>query len=81
MQLLRKYQHLKAFFFSEKDYKYFIGYLYNGKKVKPLNIILSKTSPYVKSYDRQTKWMYVLIENGNLLKKYNIIWDKVSDDK
>ena len=28
--------------FGEKNYKYFIGYLYNGNKVKPLNIMLSK---------------------------------------
>ena len=44
--------------FGEKNYKYFIGYLYNGNKVKPLNIMLPKTSAYVKSYDGQTKWMY-----------------------
>ena len=43
--------------FGERNYKYFIGYLYNGNKVKPLNIMLSKTSAYVKSYDGQTKWM------------------------
>ena len=39
---------------SEKNYKYFIGYLYNGNKVKPLNIMLTKTSAYVKMYDGQT---------------------------
>ena len=50
-------------FFGEKNYKYFIGYLYNGNKVKPLNIMLSKTSAYVKSYDGQTKWMYFLIKD------------------
>ena len=33
----------------------FIGYLYNGNKTKLLNIMLSKTSVYVKSYDAQTK--------------------------
>ena len=37
--------------FGEKSYKYFIGYLYNGNKVKPLNIMLPKTRAYVKSYD------------------------------
>ena len=31
-------------------------------------------------YDRQTKWMYVLIENDDLIEKYNTIWDKVSAD-
>ena len=37
--------------------KYFIGYLYNGDKVKPFNIMLPKTRAYVKSYDRKIKWM------------------------
>ena len=67
-------------YFGEKNYKHFIGYLHNGRKVKPLNIMLSKTSAYVKSYDRQTKWMYFLIEDDDLLEKYNTIWVKVSAD-
>ena len=33
---------------SEKSYKYFIGYLYNDDKVKPLHVMLPKTSAYVK---------------------------------
>ena len=37
-------------------------------------------SPYVKSYDRQTKWMYFLIEDDDLLEKYNTIQDKISPD-
>ena len=37
--------------FGEKSYKYFIGYLYNNHKVKPLYIMLPKTTAYVKSYD------------------------------
>ena len=48
----------KKIFFGEKNYKYFTGYLYNGNKVKPANIMLPKTSAYMKSYDGQTKWMY-----------------------
>ena len=72
--------------FGEKNCKYFIGYLYNDNKVKPLHIMLPKTSVYIKSYDGQTKWMYFLIEDDDLnLKieddeKYNTIWDKVSAD-
>ena len=53
--------------------KYFMGYLYNDDKVKPSDIMLPKPSAYVKSYDGQTKWMYLLIENGELLEKYNTI--------
>ena len=42
--------------------------------------MLPKTSAYVKSCDGQTKWKYFLIENDDLLEKYNTIWDKVSAD-
>ena len=42
--------------------------------------MLPKTSSYVKSYDGQTKWMYFLIENDDLLEKNNTIWDSVSND-
>ena len=42
--------------------------------------MLPKTSTYVKSYDGQTKWMYVLIKDDSLLEKYNTNWDKVRAD-
>ena len=61
----------KLISFGEKNDKYFVGYLYNDNKVKPLNIMLPKTSAYVKRYAGQTKWMFFLIENGDLLEK---IW-------
>ena len=60
--------------FGEKYYKYFICYFCNSNKVKPLNIILAKTSTYVKSCDSQTKWIYFFIEDNDLLKKYSTIW-------
>ena len=40
--------------------------------------MLQKSSTYVKSYDGQTKWMYFLIEDDDLLNKYNIVWNKIS---
>ena len=42
--------------------------------------MLPKTSANVKRYDGQTKWMYFLIEDDDLLKKCNTIWDKNSAD-
>ena len=63
---------------GEKNYKYFIGYLHNDYKVKPLHIILPKTSTYVKIYDGQSKLMNFLIGNDDLLEKYNTIWDKAN---
>ena len=52
----------------------------NGDKVKSLSIILPKTSTFVKRYNGQTKWMYFLIEDDDLLEKYKTISDKVSAD-
>ena len=66
--------------FGEKNYKYFIAYLYDDYKIKSLHIMLPKTRVYVKSYDGQTKWMYFLIEDDELLEKHNTIWDNVSPD-
>ena len=44
-------------------------------------IMVPKTSAYLKSYDGQTKWIYLLIEMMTyLLKKCNTIWDKISAD-
>ena len=48
-------------------------YLNDDYKVKPSHIMLPKASTYVKSYDEQSKWMYFLIEDVELLKKYNTI--------
>ena len=42
--------------------------------------MLPKKSAYVKSYDGRTKWMYFLIEDDDLWKKHNTIWDKFSID-
>ena len=52
-----------------KKCKYLHGYSYNDNKVKPLDIMLSKPSVYVKSYDGQTKQTYFLIEDNYLLQK------------
>ena len=47
-------------------------------KSKTFSIILPKANAYVKSYDGETKFMYFSIEDEELLKKYNDIWNKVS---
>ena len=39
--------------------------------------MLPKTSTYIKMYDGQTKSMYFLIENYDLLERYNTAWEKV----
>ena len=37
-------------------------------------------SAHVERYDGQTKLMYFLTENVDLLNKYNTIWNRVSAD-
>ena len=49
--------------------------MHNDDNVKPPN-----TSPYVKCYDGQAKWVYFSIEDDDLLEKHNTIWDKVTAD-
>ena len=63
----------------KKNCKYFIGYLDDDYKVKPLHLIYSKTSAYIKRYDGKIKWMYFWIEDDELLRKYNDIWNEVSN--
>ena len=50
----------------------------NDHKVKLLHIRHPRVSAYFKSYDGQSKCMYFLIEDDNLLEKYKTIWDKVN---
>ena len=54
--------------------------MYIDKKVKSLLIMLPKISAYVKMYDGLTKRIPFLIEDDDLLEKYNTILDKVGSD-
>ena len=42
--------------------------------------MLPKTRVYVKRYDGQTKWMYFVIVDDDVLEKYNTISDNFSAD-
>ena len=64
---------------GEENYKYFIGQKDDNQKIKPLRIRLPQTSAYVKIYDGEKKWMYFFIEDDELLKIDNGIWNRVSN--
>ena len=64
----------------KKKLKILYWLLANDDKAKPLFIMLPKTSTCVKGYNGQTKWIYFLIEDDDLVKKYTTIWGKVSAD-
>ena len=51
--------------------------MYDNNKSKLLHRMLPKTRACVKGFDDQTKWMYLLLEDDDLLEKYNTVWDKV----
>ena len=57
----------------KKGFKYLIE-CKGDDEIKPLCIMLPKMSGYVKGFD-ETKDASFLIENGNLLKAYNKVWD------
>ena len=42
--------------------------------------MLPRTRACVKGYDGQIEWIYFLIEDDDLLEKYDTIWNKVSAD-
>ena len=71
MQISKKYRYLTWFLQFKKICKYFIGFKDDNHKMKPLRIILSKTSANVKSYYGETKWTYLFIEDDELLEKDN----------
>ena len=56
-----------------------IGYTDEDYNIKTLHVILPETNVYEKVYDGETKWVYVLVEDDELLEKYDQIWNKVSD--
>ena len=62
-----------------KNYRRFIGYMDDNYKIKLLCIILPKRSTYVKSHGGEAIWMHFVIEDDELLKKYNGIWNKLSN--
>ena len=60
--------------FGKKGFKNFIGYK-DGKKVRPLCILLPKMSAYRKDFD-ETKYISFLIKDVELLEKYEFFFIK-----
>ena len=63
---------------SNDGFKYFIGYK-EGKIVKPLCVILSQMSGYIKYFEIGRKNMSFMVKNDMCLDKYNQIWDKIKE--
>ena len=63
---------------SDEGFKYFIGYQ-EDEIVKPLCIILPQMSGYIKYFENVGKNMSFMVKDGNVLDKYNKIWDKIKN--
>ena len=63
---------------SDGGFKYCIGYK-EGEIVKPLRIILSQMSGYIKYFKNGGKNMSFVIKDDDVLDKYNEIWDKIKE--
>ena len=63
---------------NNEGFKYFIGYL-EGGIVKPLCIILSQMSGYIKYFENGGKNMSFLIKDNEVLEEYQHIWDVIQD--
>ena len=61
---------------SDEVFKYFIGYQ-EDETVKPLCIILSQMSRYIKYFQNGGKNMSFFVRDNSVLNKYNKIWDKI----
>ena len=78
--ILRKYYYLTRFILIKK--------IMNTLLVSRIMII--KLSNYISCFQKgvhmwkvmmeKTKWMYFLIDDDDLLEKYNTVWEKVSPD-
>ena len=44
----------------------------DDNKIEPLNIMLQETRAFIKNQDGEIKWMYLLIDDYELLRKIMI---------
>ena len=67
--------------YSNKDlYKYFNGYIHKGNTVpSPLCIKFPQMNAYVKYFDKNNKCTNPLVNDKEILEKYNEIWDKIKN--
>ena len=61
---------------SDTKYKYFCGYL-NNDVIQPLCVILPQMSGYIKYFDDGGKNMSFVMDDKEVYKKYNEIWEVV----
>ena len=79
VEIRRKVLSKKDSYCKKGSFKYFIGYINEPDSfLVPLCIKLPQMNGYVK-YFNDNKCMNLLTHDKELLKKYNEIWDKISN--
>ena len=63
---------------SDEDFKYFISYQ-EGEIVKPLCIILSQMSGYIRYFEDGGRNMSFFIKDDKVWEKYEQIWDVIKN--
>ena len=63
---------------SDEGFKCFIGYQ-DDEIVKLLCIILPQMTGYIKYFENGWKNMSFMVKDGNVLDKYNEMWDKIKE--
>ena len=67
----------KELYGTKNSFKYFIGYN-DDDIIRPLCIKLPQMIDYVKNFDRN-KTMSLKVDNNKISKKYNKIWEIISN--
>ena len=64
--------------YSKDLFKYFIGYRHKGNAFpSPLCIKLPQMNAYAKYFDKNNKYINLLVNDKEILKKYSEIWNKI----
>ena len=65
---------------NKGSYKYFIGYIHKGNPLSsPLCIKYPQIKVYAKDFDKNNKFINLLVNNTEILEKYNEIQDKIKN--
>ena len=64
--------------YSKDSFKYFIGYRHKGNAFpSPLCVKLPQMNAYAKYFDKNNKYINLLVNDKETLKKYSEIWNKI----
>ena len=64
--------------YGKDSFKYFVGYRHNGNVFpSPLFVKLPQMNAYAKYFDKNSKYINLLVNDEKILEKYSEIWNKI----